>query len=221
MKHFWYKNYSKIANTESKERFKMFSKTAKRNSRINRLLGLLMLSAFVFWFIVLLTILVWSKKWISDAKVANVVQIVAGVLLFPFPIAMSILNYCLLNRFFRPVDTVQLTKELICKIAEPLRTFYKVPEKDYIVTKCTCSTLESMIDRDVLLFIVDDKLRVANDFFHSKYDFGCLEYDRSEIAVKYIEDNGKTRTLIKSKDFILYLGCKAKPFIYKHWLNKT
>lgn len=220
MKRLRYKNYSKIVNSEAKERFKQLSKVAKRNQKINRFIGWFLFCSFLFWLIALLVVAITAKSWITNESLAQFVKIVSYVLLLPLPIVMTVLNYRLLKRFFRPVEPTKFTTELICKIAEPLRIYYKVPEKDYIVTKCTCSTLESMIDKDVLLFIADGKLRITNDFFHSKFDFGCFEFEKEEVTVKYINDDGRIKTLIKSKDFILYLGKRAKPFIYKQWLKK-
>lgn len=221
LKRFQYKNYSKIVNLEAKERFKQLPKIAKRNQRINNFISLLLLGGVFFWLITLLVVAITAKSWIANQSLAQFIEIVSYILLFPFPIAITVLNYHLLKRFFRPVEPTKLTTELICRIAEPLRIYYKVPEKDYMVTKCTCSTLESMIDKDLLLFIADGKLRITNDLFHSKYDFGCLEFEKEEVTVKYVTDNGKIRTLIQSKDFILYLGKRAKPFICKQWLKKV
>ncbi len=221
MKRFRYKNYSKIENSEAKERFKQLSKIARRNQRINRFIGWFLFGSFLFWLVTLLVVAITAKSWIANESLAQFVKIVSYVLLFPFPIVMTVLNYRLLQRFFRPVELTTLTAELIYKIAEPLRIFYKVPEKDYIVTKCTCSSLECMIDKDVLLFISNGKLRITNDFFHSKYDFGCFEFEKEEVTIKYINDDGRIRTLIQSKDFILYLGKRAKPFICKQWLKKV
>ena len=76
-----------------------------------------------------------------------------------------------------------------------------------------------MINKDVILFIYNNKLRIINDFTSSKKDFGCYEIPKNEIICVYEEHNKLLSAAIKCNNFIVVLGKRAKPFIKRNLLN--
>ncbi len=61
-----------------------------------------------------------------------------------------------------------------------------------------------MINKDMILFFIDGKLRITNNFYRSIKYFGCYELDEKVTNVKNIVDH-KIKTIIKCGDISLKL----------------
>ncbi len=223
MKHFtclYYKNsyYNKISRALYKKRVAKLDDDNKKKHKTNVVLTHLAIdfSLVCMIFLILLACYVFDKDkdlwW----------NLLWGAVMFVLVIAWvglsGLLTTYIEKRF--PAPTLPgLRHDEIATCTQPLREFYKVPD-DYIVTKCYDSTNPSMKKKDVLLFTYKGKLRIINNFFSSPKDFGCYEFDLSEITVRNQVIDGKTVTLLESKKFQGKFGYRAKTFISKQFLEQ-
>lgn len=223
MKHFtclYYKNsyYNKISRALYKKRVAKLDDDNKKKHKTNVVLTHLAIdfSLVCMIFLILLACYVFDKDkdlwW----------NLLWGAVMFVLVIAWvglsGLLTTYIEKRF--PAPTLPgLRHDEIATCTQPLREFYKVPD-DYIVTKCYDSTNPSMKKKDVLLFTYKGKLRITNNFFSSPKDFGCYEFDLSEITVRNQVIDGRTVTLLASKTFQGQFGYRAKTFISKQFLEQ-
>ena len=223
MKHFtclYYKNsyYNKISRALYKKRVAKLDDDNKKKHKTNVVLTHLAIdfSLVCMIFLILLACYVFDKDkdlwW----------NLLWGAVMFVLVIAwvgLSGLLTTLIEKRFPAPTLPGLRHDEIATCTQPLRTFYKVPD-DYIVTKCYDSTNPSMKKKDVLLFTYKGKLRITNNFFSSPKDFGCYEFDLSEITVRNQVIDGRTVTLLASKTFQGQFGYRAKTFISKQFLEQ-
>ncbi len=220
MKKIKYPFYSRILNSEYKLRFKSLSKIEKRNYRINQFFTALFFFVFFFWTIVFLVFAKINNMFITNKTLSTIVSVFCVILFIPVSGFITWLHYLVFKKFIRPGTIGELTNDLIIKITQPLREYYHVPDDNFIVTKCYNSSDKFMINKDVILFFVDGKLRITNNFNRSIKDFGCYELDEKDTSVKNIVDI-KVKTFIKCGDISLELGYKAKTYIDKYWKTKN
>ena len=224
MKHFtclYYKNsyYNKISRALYKKRVAKLDDDNKKKHKTNVVLTHLAIDFFLVCmiFLILLACYVVGNKdkelWWN--LLLGVVFIVLGIAWVGLS---GLLTTYIEKRFPAPVLS-GLRPDEIATCTQPLRKFYKVPD-DYIVTKCYDSTNPSMKKKDVLLFTYKGKLRITNNFFSSPKDFGCYEFDLSEITVRNQVIDGRTVTLLASKTFQGQFGHRAKTFISKQFLEQ-
>ncbi len=219
MKKIKYPVYTRILNSECKLRFKSLSKIEKRNYRINKFFTVLFFFVFFFWTIVFLVFAKVNNNFITNKILSTIVSVFCVILFIPVSSFITWLHYLLFKRIIKPFAIGELTNDLIIRITQPLREYYLVPNDNFIVTKCYNSSDKFMINKDVLLFFADGKLRITNNFYRSIKDFGCYELDEKDTSVKNIVDN-KVKTIIKCDDISFELGYKAKTYINKYWKTK-
>lgn len=222
MNHFtfsYYKNFynNKIRRALYKKRVAKLDDDNKKKHKTN-----VVLTHLATGFVLICTIpLILLARYVFD-KDKDWWNLLGGAVMFVLVIAWVILSGLLTTyiekRFPAPVLS-GLRPDEIATCTQPLRKFYKVPD-DYIVTKCYDSTNPSMKKKDVLLFTYKGKLRITNNFFSSPKDFGCYEFDLSEITVRNQVIDGKTVTLLESKKFQGQFGYRAKTFISKQFLEQ-
>lgn len=220
MKKIKYCYHYKIQNIENKLRFKSLSKIEKRNRIINKLFTAFIIAVFFFWVVAFAFLASKNNIFISNKNLSITISVMCWILLFPGSIAITAAHLLLFKNIIPPVTQGKITSEMIIKITKPLRNYYEVPEKNYIVTKCYKSSNELLSDKDLLLFFVDGKLRITNNLYQSKKDLGCLEFSKEETSVKNIIDGKLVKTMIKCDGFYLELGYRARTYIYKYWEMK-
>lgn len=187
MKYFtclYYKNfyYNKISRALYKKRVAKLDDENKKKHKINAILTHLAIDFFLVCmvFLILLACFVFGKDkelwWNLLLGVVFIVLVIAWI-------GLSGLLTTFIEKRFPAPTLPELSRDEIAICTKHLRKFYKVPD-DYIVTKCYDSTNPSMKKKDVLLFMHRGKLRITNNFFYSPKDFGCYEFDLSEITVR-------------------------------------
>lgn len=223
MKHFtclYYKNsyYNKISRALYKKQVAKLDDGNKKKHKINDVLTRLALGFSLACIIPL----IFLARYVFDKDKELWSNLLWGAIMFVLVIAWMVLIGLLttyIEKRFPAPTLPELRPDEIATCTQPLRKYYKVPD-DYIVTKCYDSTNPSMKKKDVLLFIHRGKLRITNNFFSSPKDFGCYEFDLSEITVRNQVIDGKTVTLLESKKFQGQFGYRAKTFISKQFPEK-
>lgn len=99
--------------------------------------------------------------------------------------------------------------------------FYKylIIDNHYIITKCYDSTNPKLINKDVIICISENKLKIINNLYRSIYDFGCYEFNLDEIKYENIKDNNLVKTKITTDKITFVLGYRTKAFIKKNQKN--
>lgn len=103
-------------------------------------------------------------------------------------------------------------RKLMKETNKKLFNYYKVPI-NYVVTKCYDSSKDFLINKDLLLFIFEDKLRIINDLTSTTKDFGCYEFELSDIKISYDIFNDLKSTKIIDNDFKIILGKRSYSFL--------
>ena len=103
--------------------------------------------------------------------------VIAGMILaiITIPVLLLIIPYKIVERIIPPITKSKLIEDEIKMIIEPLIKYYKIPQK-FIVTKCYSSTDKAVINKDIIIYIYQGKIRLVNDFYHSLKDFGCMNF---------------------------------------------
>lgn len=213
MRFFRYPFYDKIIKSERKTRFKNLDEKAKKNVRINKLIGIFL---FVLYLMLVcsLIILIRYLLIIIENSILEVIMMVGMILV---TIVVPILIILLIFHFIKiPSVTIgELTLQNIQSISIPLKEFYKVSQP-MIVTKCYNSSDKSFNNKDVIVFLYKwKKIRIVLDFNHTMKDFGCYEFQLSEIECHSIKEGNLLKTVIVSNDTEFVLGQRAKSFIKK------
>jgi len=144
-----------------------------------------------------------GKTWYTILVIF--VSLILPALLLYFP-------YHKLERYYPPQSLETISRETISEVNIKLLKYYNVPE-DYLVTKCYDCSNQLLIDKDVLLFFHNGKLRIVNDFTSTIKDFGCYEFGLDELDMSYGKKEDIVTTEIKAEKSYLSLGKRAKPYI--------
>ena len=144
-----------------------------------------------------------GKTWYTILVIF--VSLILPALLLNFP-------YHKLERYYPPQSLEAISRETISEVNIKLLKYYNISE-DYLVTKCYDCSNRLLIDKDVLLFFHNGKLRIANDFTSTIKDFGWYEFGLDEFDMSYEKKEDIVTTEIKAEKLYLSLGRRAKPFI--------
>lgn len=213
MKKYKYPFYNRIIKSRERERFKQLDEINKRNLRINKFIGYA-LSTLYFLLVGALIVLTVRIDRLLDGVWLGLFIAFMVVMIIILPVVILIVVYQCIHKKIPTVTYKDLTVELIRKITKPLVEYYKI-SSNYVVTKCYSCTEVDVENKDVIVFVYDEKLRIVNDLFHSLKDFGCYEFDYKDLTYFNIVDNGIVKTIIKTDDCEFILGYKAKTFIKK------
>lgn len=216
MRYFKYPHQGRITKNTYKKRIALLDKKNKRNYYLQRILFcavFALLFALAVGFILLL-------NYLSDIEniskgLLTFLQILVGGSIVIVPIAICVLLCILITKILPTVNVPQITEKVIEECTKPLKNYYKLND-NYIVTKCYESSDAQMINKDVILFVCDGKLRIVNNVSASVKDFGCYEISKEELDYRYGSKENLTTTVIKCEGLSLTLGKKAKPFISKN-----
>lgn len=214
MRRFKYPFSKHIGKKLLKKRIDLLDNLARQRYIANRRFRLIF--GTLFWILLIfflgLMIVLEQKmepvigKTLYTIFVIFVSLIVPGLLLY-FP-------YRKLEKNYPPQLLETIPRDIIAMINIKLLKYYKIPQ-NYMVTKCYDCSNQLLVDKDVLLFFHNDKLRIVNDFTSTIKDFGCYEFGLDELELSYGKREDIVTTEIKTEKFNLSLGKRAKPFIIK------
>jgi hypothetical protein len=210
----------KLYRKTLKLRIELLSKEQRRSYKIQKTLNNINIT---FYFAMITSLIILYKTVIVKMDVSDIVMLLLTILIWivgiVLPIVICVFLFQLYNKRYQDITIPPITKEIIEECVKPLKRFYKIKER-YIITKCFDCTKKHLVDKDVILFIYKDKLRISNDFTKSIKDFGCYEFKYDEIKLYYDKKDNQTVTIIECKEFKMILGKKAKPFISQNLLKK-
>lgn len=212
MKYFKYPFYTKILNNENRERFKNLDKEAQKNNRKNKTISI---GLILLYFIIFTSIIALIKCLLDliDNKLLETFMMIGMIIaLLIIPIVIIAFIYKLIKRFISPSTVGELTLKNIQEATKPLRRYYKV-NATCIITKCYKCSNEAFNNKDVIIFLYKNRIRITLDFNHTLKDFGCYEFTCEEIESSYVRDGNLIKTLVKVEKDEFYLGKKAKSFI--------
>jgi hypothetical protein len=144
-----------------------------------------------------------GKAWYTILVIFVSLSLPALLLYFP---------YHKLERYYPSQSLDTISRETISEVNTKLLKYYNVPEH-YLVTKCYDRSNQLLIDKDVLLFFHNGKLRIVNDFTSTIKDFGCYEFGLDEFDMSFGKKEDIVTTEIKAEKFYLSLGKRAKPYL--------
>lgn len=156
----------------------------------------------------------------EKAVLARILSVLFWALLFPLPIALTILFVYLLHRVLPPFSLHAATSNAMEKINEKRVRFYGLREPQ-LVTKCYGSSRKGLENRDVSLCYADGKIKLTNDFRHSFYDFGCYVFSPEEISFGYLPEGRIVKTELRMENDFFLLGRRAKPFLDKVLFSRS
>ena len=214
MKYFKYP-YMNIAKKKSKLRFKNLDKKAQRNARITK--------AITFAFIVLYFALLASfislttyLSYIIENKVLKTIISVGMVIVtIVAPVAIMFFILLLVDKHLPPLTIGELTLQNIQEITLTLKKFYGINDPK-TVTKCYKCSKACFDNKDIIIFLHNEKIRITIDFDHSIKDFGCYEFSFEEASFYNKEDDGLIKTFLKVGNTEFILGKRAKTFLTRH-----
>ncbi len=198
MKYFKYPFQNRIIRKTISERIKKYNKNQKRNYYISKVM---IYTAIIFFFILMASIIYFAVNmydYIDNNIIATILSVLLWVIFIPVPGIISSIIFTPLFKLFPYNSLPGITPQMINKVTKPLRDFYKVPN-EYIITKCYHSTDKKLINKDILLFINNESIRVVNNFYSSTKDFGCYEFKLDEIEFYNKKINSRITTIIKNK----------------------
>lgn len=114
----------------------------------------------------------------------------------------------------------EISKKALEACVLPLKDYYAF-NKPFIITKCYDSTNEDFINKDVILFVCENKLRIINDLTRSSLDIGCYEFCIEELDYYYEPHNNLISCVLKCEQTTFRLAKTAIPFIKRNLLNNS
>ena len=214
MKHIKYPFYNNVLKSANKLRFKNLDKEAQRNN-IKHQIFVAFLAILYFVFVISFILLIKYLKTIIESSILKALMMIGMILVtIVVPILLVVLVYCLFEKHIPTYTVGKLRKEYMAEITEPLKKHYKVCEP-MLITKCYRSTNELFNNKDVMIYLYKDEIRITLDFNHTYKDLGCYAFKLNEINCLYIKENKLTKCLLKTSKVEFELGRLTKPFIRK------
>lgn len=214
MKYFKYP-YMNIAKKKSKLRFKNLDKKAQRNARINDAVSLAFFALNIIPAVSLYLLTKYLTRIIEN-KVLNGLMIAGMIIVIPtFIVAITIFTGNLIDKHLPPLTIGELTLQNIQEITLTLKKFYGINDPK-TVTKCYKCSKACFDNKDITIFLHNEKIRITIDFDHSIKDFGCYEFSFEEASFYNKEDDGLIKTFLKVGDTEFILGKRAKTFLTRH-----
>ncbi len=215
MNYYKYKNDRRIEKRLLKERLHKLTENQQRNHRVNRI----MLKASFFLFVVMfIAMFILSLKVVTSYINNDILIGITMSILVVFSVMLPILFLIPIIHFIEKrypfYGLSDISRDMRINSNSDLFQYYQIND-NYIVTKCyDCSNLD-LVNKDLMLYFHDGKLRITNDFTRSSYDFGCFEFEINEIEVSYDRTTELLKTVITTEDMRLVLGRRAKPYLRK------
>ncbi len=219
MKHLRYPFSNNVEQTTRKKRLALLSKQDKKHYRVRQVLIYCNLALLICLFGALIYLCFFIGHCEELSEFLRIALIIINILcIVILPTAICALLFALIDKLLPEIPLPKINKTVVYSCAAPLKKFYKIGN-NFIVTKCYRSTVDGLQNKDLMLFVYNEELRIVNDFTSTVKDFGCYAFSKSELTYYYDELNGKRVTVIKCLDTVFILGKRAKQFITKNLFN--
>ncbi|HMM00466.1 MAG TPA: hypothetical protein PKC96_03905 [Bacilli bacterium] len=212
MRRFKYPFSKHIDKKMLRKRIDLLNNSARQRYIANRRLSLIFGTLFWILFVFILSIMIVLEQKIEPVIGKTLYTILVIFVSLISPALVLLFPYQKLEKHYPPQSLEAIPRDIIAMANIKLFKYYKIPES-YLVTKCYNCTNRLLIDKDVLLFFHNDKLRIVNDFTSTIKDFGCYEFGLDKFDLSYEKKEDIVTTEIKTEKFHLSLGKRAKPFI--------
>ena len=198
--------------------------SAKEQARRRRFLWLHRLGTVVFWLLFLASfigfvLLIRKIEPVSDSVLDAILHTILSVCLGFFALIFSaILGALTAAPLWGRNQAIEkdLRQVLLRQATQELRQFYGFQEP-FLVTKCYRASDRRFDRHDVCLFLVDGKLRLTVNlhygFFDPRRDFGCYEFDFSEIELLPGRHKDREAVELRFAEITFLLGQQARSFI--------
>lgn len=201
-----------------KKRIRLLDKSARQRYISNRLF--ISFIGVSYWVLLVLFFIgmIFLEKTIEPMfgiKLNTILNIFISLVM---PLLILIYPYNKLEKKYPRQSLEPIPRELISTVNIKLLKYYKIPE-NYLITKCYDCSNPQLIDKDVLLFFHNEKLRMVNDFTSTIKDFGCYEMDLNELDLSYGTNDCIITTEIRLRKFSCSLGKRAKSFISRRGIS--
>ncbi len=198
MRKFKYPHSKRIRRKLLRNRIDLLNPEAKKRYKSNRLFFTVFGMLFWAMMIIFLVLMIFIEQLIEPVigRTSFIILVIFCSLLLPAIIL--IYPFIKLEKKYPRQELEEIPREIITECNSSLFKFYKIPD-DYVITKCYNSSNQRLKNKDLLLHIYKDKLRIVNDFTTTIRDFGCYEFDMIEMEIDYGKIGDLTTTEIRSK----------------------
>ncbi|MGE4572450.1 MAG: hypothetical protein AB7E09_06885 [Candidatus Izemoplasmatales bacterium] len=198
MRKFKYLHSRRIEKKLLKKRIDILNPKARKRFKSNQLFSRVF--AVLYWsmMIVFLGAMIILERYIELAIGKTLFIILVIFCTFFLPGVILLFPYIKLAKKYPRQSLQDIPREIVTECNVPLFKFYRIPE-NFIITKCYDSSNQRLKNKDLLLYIYKDKLRIVNDFTTTISDFGCYEFDMIEMEIDYGKIGDLTTTEIRSK----------------------
>ena len=214
MRYYKYRFESKIARMLFKKRVAEYSEKQKRNHYFRAILFTFDIGLF---FAVIFGLSYIASK-VAGSNLYAVIRVILCMFLclltLVLPVVIVVILGVLIDKVFPYEPLPQIQERMLDECMAPVRKYYHLSDT-YLITKCYDSNCRQLINRDLILYKFNNKLRIINDLTRSIKDLGCYEFSFDEFEVSYGRKDHLITTEFSSKNLKLVLGKKAKPFIVK------
>ncbi len=218
MKHFKYHNERKAKQLIERERIKLYSKKDQKKYKLEKFLMSVLI--VVDFFLITISIgLVMDLIEIDNIFLGIIVNIVLVIIIILIPSIVCLYIAVKIEKKLNVPPLPRLNHKGLLKCTAHLRKYYHI-NNEYVVTKCYECSNELLVNKDLLIYFYDDKLRITNNLMYVTKDFGCFEFDINEIKVYNIVQNNKVMTIIETPKVMMKLGYRARTFFQKQNKNK-
>ncbi|MBQ1948000.1 MAG: hypothetical protein II359_05260 [Clostridia bacterium] len=219
-----YFRYDRLAADVSNLKQHYAGLSAKEQARRRRFLWLHRLGTVVFWLLFLASfigfvLLIRKIEPVSDSVLDAILHTILFVCLGFFALIFSaILGALAAAPLWGRNQAIEkdLRQVLLRQATQELRQFYGFQEP-FLVTKCYRASDRRFDRHDVCLFLVDGKLRLTVNlhygFFDPRRDFGCYEFDFSEIELLPGRHKDREAVELRFAEITFLLGQQARSFI--------
>jgi len=218
MRHFKYPFTKSINKKLHIKRIGLLDKSARQRYISNRLfISFIGVSYWVLFFLFFISMILIEKT--IEPMMGKTLYTILNILIsLIMPLLILIYPYIKFEKKYPRQFLEPIPRELISTVNIKLFQYYKIPES-YLVTKCYDCSNPLLIDKDVLLFFHNEKLRMVNDFTSTIKDFGCYEMNLDELDLSYGKNERVITTDIKLRKFSCSLGKRAKSFISRRGIS--
>lgn len=216
MKHFKYNFIGLVNKKVYRQRVKQLSKKERRHHFARKFLLILNLLVFISLALSLIFLLVYITTIKTLGNCLKLfLKLLVGANIVLLPSIICVLLHKVIDKFFPYVIIPQINKKIVDECTVPLKKYYGITD-NFIITKCYKCSVNELTNKDLLLFVHNENLRIVNNFTSTIKDFGCYEFSKNEFEYCYKNENGLLSTYITCNEFELLLGKRAKPFIERN-----
>lgn len=213
MRHYKYRYDNRVQKRLLKDRINALNNNQRHNHKMSSRLFRVGFVMFICIFVSFLVLSINTMNLYIENDVLKVILIILLVFV-GFAISALIMNpyFSFVERKFPFYGFPKIIREMRIKSNQAYFSYYKVND-DYIITKIYDSSEAVLINKDVMIYSYNGKIRITNDFTTSSYDFGCYEFDFDEIELSYDRTTDRLKTILITNEMNILLGKRAKPYL--------